>query len=221
MAMGKWRRRAAALVAAGVLGTTAVLTAGTACAAEMESEHADTGTMLPEEETEGEGLLAKLPDTVTADTLAEYLERLKQVDTEKVKEDLNLILEVVSSEDFQGLFSYEEVRDFAAFTVEKVYELAAEDPVLTRKVCLTLGVDEVSVEIGLIILKYFDENKEEMIELLGSDDGRAAVETAKQLAADPEIVGTALNIAKALGMMSSEQEQGAGTEPEPESETER
>lgn len=109
------------------------------------------------------------------------------IDAAKVEKYLKAIRNVLDSEEFQRLISYEEVRDLAVTIVEYGAIFVRDEPDLSEKVLSELGIEP---KYGKIILQAINATADagsELINYSNSEEGQILMERVKLLLEDPAI----------------------------------
>ena len=83
---------------------------------------------------------------------------LDNVDIEELKSDMDLIIAVVSSEEFQSLISYQDVRELFEIVIIRLGKMAMEEPELAGKIFVTMGVDQKIVDALIRVSKLLEES---------------------------------------------------------------
>lgn len=146
----KWNRmRRTSILAAGCV-LAALIGLGTAA-------HEGTSETQTEQPS-AHSLSEKVPENLEID-LAQLAGELKDIDYEQLEEDINLVLKVISSEEFKNLMSYQEMRDLTETAIIKAGEFAAEDPELVGKIAVTLGANENTVNAIARLAQTLEESE--------------------------------------------------------------
>ena len=140
-------------------------------------------SMLPED-------MRQLVESMTIEEMAEYLE---------------IASKVFHNPDFQSLIQYEEVRDFIVTLLHDGLIFAAEDPIVTDKILVTMGADRRVISVLFYLLEKRNENPEIL-------DRLREVATSKEA---NELIDLL------IGMPQKENVTSAGIEPETELEKTR
>ena len=139
--------------------------------------------MLPED-------MRQLVESMTIEEMAEYLE---------------IASKVFHNPDFQSLIQYEEVRDFIVTLLHDGLVFAAEDPIVTDKILVTMGADRRVISVLFYLLEKRNENPEILDRLREIVTSKEANELIDLL----------------IGMPQKENVTSAGIEPETELEKTR
>ncbi|MBQ1311531.1 MAG: hypothetical protein IIY55_06750 [Blautia sp.] len=119
---------------------------------------------------------------------------IRDVDLEELKENMKLVLAVVSSEEFQSLVQYQEVIDLAALLLKKGAETAVTEKELTEKILQTLGLDERWIRAWTFVADHSEEIRVVLQEFAGTEDGAALL----KLLGDKATLENLLDLMQAL-----------------------
>ena len=82
--------------------------------------------------------------------------RLGDLDYEKLQEDIKLVQAVMGSESFRHLLTYEEVRDFADYSLKMITRFALDEPELLEKILITMELDQASVTVIMEVIDFIN-----------------------------------------------------------------
>jgi len=83
---------------------------------------------------------------------------INEIDLEAVKEAAVYVGDFLDSEDFKSLMSYKEVRELGETAAEKIVDFVDEDPELTEKILVALGMDEAGAAAALDAVSLIRES---------------------------------------------------------------
>ena len=112
---------------------------------------------------------------------------VENIDVEAVKENLNVVLKVISSEDFQSLLSYKEVTELIATIFEKAANFVQTEPELTKKIMITAGLDERYAGPVMMAINAIISGGEKVESEMNSDEVQQAVAIANKMLTDPDV----------------------------------
>lgn len=92
----------------------------------------------------------------TAEMLAE---EMGEIDLQKLEKDIEDILAIINSEEFNELMAYPDVRELTEMAIVRLGNMAVEEPELAGKVFVTLGVEEKLVDTLVRISKLVQESE--------------------------------------------------------------
>jgi hypothetical protein len=109
------------------------------------------------------------------------------IDQEAVEKNIEAIRKLFTSEDFQHLISYEEVRDLAQYIFTRALDFVKNEPDLATKVLEALGLDKKVTPIVIEAVALVSKTGEELTEYLESEEGQKISEAAVGLLNNPVI----------------------------------
>ncbi len=110
------------------------------------------------EEAAGFGANPADPGQSTAEIIGLILDR---AGSDKVRDELARIREFLYSEKVQSLMKYPEVQELILESAERFAGLVLTDPALSKKILMTLGVDEQMTDIMMELIKTAVESVDE------------------------------------------------------------
>ncbi len=137
----------------GVSGAEAAVSA-----AEIPGGSADETAVSAAEEAAGFGANPADPGQSTAEIIGLILDR---AGSDKVRDELARIREFLYSEKVQSLMKYPEVQELILESAERFAGLVLTDPALSKKILMTLGVDEQMTDIMMELIKTAVESVDE------------------------------------------------------------
>lgn len=95
-----------------------------------------------------------LPADKVSKILNYLVRNVDEADIEKFNNNLELVEKVLSSNDFQGLFNYQEVRELFIEVMASAVDFAISDQALSEKILVTLGLDSAVASTLVDALVY-------------------------------------------------------------------
>ena len=111
------------------------------------------------DETEAD-LVANLKNLQISVDLPENIRKeLESLDYKEVSDAVMLIEKILLSDDFQSLFSYDEVRDLTITLIHNSLDFAYQEPELTNRILETLGINRRVILVLYGLLESREQNK--------------------------------------------------------------
>ena len=105
-------------------------------------------------------LVANLKNLQISVDLPENIRKeLESLDYKEVSDAVMLIEKILLSDDFQSLFSYDEVRDLTITLIHNSLDFAYQEPELTNRILETLGINRRVILVLYGLLESREQNK--------------------------------------------------------------
>lgn len=177
--------------------------------AETEEETISTGAEKESEAAGSESQLKEMSDIGmgmdgTALLLSPDVEGvLDSMDMDQVKEILQKTAEFVSSEKFQRLMQYPEVRELAVLLLKRLGEFAGKNSETAKKALDVFGLTEEQISLMLALLNEASAMREKYREFRESEEGQEIISYITENFDREEVFTALMEISEALAEIES------------------
>lgn len=96
---------------------------------------------------------------MSQEDMDKYMDMLLNMDMEEIFGNISTVHHVIESEEFQHLMEYPEMQALAGTAGKKAIELIFEDPALTGKIMVTMGMDEKLAKILVVFAEVIKSSE--------------------------------------------------------------
>lgn len=87
-----------------------------------------------------------------------YIDMIQNMDMNEIIGNISTISNVIQSEEFKHLMEYPEMQALAESASKKTVEMIMDDPALTGKILVTLGMDEKLVKVLVLFAGFIKKS---------------------------------------------------------------